>query len=174
MSENPDLSIFSDQQLREAFSDFTPKSDWERFFSDKIPVSEIEQVIEEIRKYRNSAAHFKTFSKKDYTDCSLLIQKLNRAVLNAIRITEEKDFSDKNLAYLKQSLSGISKRIEEFKQTLTDSIAKNFLSQFQLEFNSLHGLDKLKNTIAESLCKMGSSLLDCGNACVDADDDCEE
>lgn len=92
LSENPDLSVFSDQQLREAFSNFTPKSDWERFFSDKIDVSEIEQVIEEIRKYRNSAAHFKSFSKKDYSDCSLLIQKLNRAVLNAIRITEEKDF----------------------------------------------------------------------------------
>lgn len=173
LSENPDLSVFSDQQLREAFSNFTPKSDWERFFSDKIDVSEIEQVIEEIRKYRNSAAHFKSFSKKDYSDCSLLIQKLNRAVLNAIRITEEKDFSDKNLAYLKQSLSGISKRIDEFKQTLTDSIAKNFLSQLQAEFSSPCGFDKLRDTITGSLCKLGSSLLDCGSICVDADD-CEE
>ena len=33
LDENKDLSELSDIELRNAFDDFTPKSDWKRFFS---------------------------------------------------------------------------------------------------------------------------------------------
>lgn len=48
LSENTDLSILSDEELRNKFLKFTPKSDWERFFSEKIKIEKIEELIKDI------------------------------------------------------------------------------------------------------------------------------
>lgn len=65
LTHNSDLSQLSDEELRTAFLTLTPKSDWERFFSDKISGVDFERVFESIRRYRNDIAHCKFF----YNDC---------------------------------------------------------------------------------------------------------
>lgn len=45
LDEHQDLSKLSDDQLRKAFSEFSIKSDWERFFSSKVGIDEIEEII---------------------------------------------------------------------------------------------------------------------------------
>lgn len=121
LSENKDLSKFSDEELRIKFSHFAPKSDWERFFSKKIKISDIEKVIEDIRSYRNKIAHFKFFYKEDYDKCNKQVCRLNKAIINAIKITETKDFSEKSMEYLIPSYASFEKAIHEFQKVLAPS-----------------------------------------------------
>lgn len=143
LSEHKDLSQLSDVELRNAFSSFTPKSDWERFFNDKIQFANIKDMIEQIRWYRNKVAHFKFFYKNDYDSCNKLILKLNRAILKAINITEEKDFTEKNAEALKKALSGISEKLNEILEPIKQAI-QNFspLEIFNRMLGSQQELDQ--------------------------------
>lgn len=96
LKSHTNLSELSDEILRNVITNIAPKSDWERFFSDKIVVDGIEELIEEIRKNRNNVAHCKFFYKNEYEACSKYVDELNQAILKAITIAEEKDFADKN------------------------------------------------------------------------------
>lgn len=130
LSEHKDLSQLSDVELRNAFSSFTPKSDWERFFNDKIQLTDIKDMIEQIRWHRNKVAHFKLLDKNDYDSCNKLILKLNRAILKAINITEEKDFTEKNAEALKKTLSGFSEKLNEILEPIKQAIQKFSPSEF--------------------------------------------
>lgn len=133
---NKDLSALSDVELRNSFKKFTPKSDWDRFFSCKIQISEIEDLIDEIRRYRNSVAHLKFFYKDEYQRSSKLILKLNKAVIEAIKLTEEKDFAEKNAEELRRALSGITEKISEMFKFFRETSLKFVQNQtFQLMRN---------------------------------------
>lgn len=132
LDEHQDLSKLSDDQLRKAFSDFSIKSDWERFFDKKVNIDEIEEVIEDIRKYRNKIAHFKFFSKSEYFHCEQIMRKLNKAIVKAIQITEEKDFNNKNYEYLSDALAEPLMKLAELTHALSASISPGIkaLKQF--------------------------------------------
>lgn len=67
LESNKDLSELTDEKLRTAFSDFSAKNDWERFFKDKTNNSfDIESTIDSIRAYRNDVAHCKFVSNEEY------------------------------------------------------------------------------------------------------------
>jgi len=125
LEKHNDLSQLSDEELRKAFSEFTPKSDWERFFSSKIDIADIENMIERIRQHRNSIAHFKFFYKEEYTESNRLISQLNSAVLNAIKLTEDKDFAEKNAEYITNAMSDVLERFAEMQQKLTARITRS-------------------------------------------------
>ena len=125
LEKHNDLSQLSDEELRKAFSEFTPKSDWERFFSSKIDIADIENMIERIRQHRNSIAHFKFFYKEAYTESNRLISQLNSAVLNAIKLTEDKDFAEKNAEYITNAMSDVLERFAEMQQKLTARITRS-------------------------------------------------
>ena len=116
LDEHKDLSKLSDENLREAFSKYVPKSDWERFFSNKVNISDIQDLIEQIRVYRNRVAHFKFFYKEDYDMCNMVVNRLNIAIVQAIRITEEKDFVEKNYETLIKVMKSISPVLDSFKK----------------------------------------------------------
>lgn len=122
LEQQSDLSKLSDEELRKAFSQLTPKSDWERFFSSKINIENVEELIDTIRIYRNVVAHFKFFYKNKYDECNKKASQLNKAVLKAIQITEEKDFAEKNSEALKQALKGMEESFERFKKSLEEVV----------------------------------------------------
>lgn len=122
LEEQLDLSKLSDEELRKAFSQFTPKSDWERFFSSKIEIQNIEELIDAIRTYRNVVAHFKFFYKNEYDECNKKVSQLNKAILKAIQITEEKDFAEKNSEALKQALKGMVESFDKFKKSFEEMV----------------------------------------------------
>ena len=95
LSEHKDLSELSDEELRKAFSDLEPKSDWDRFFSEKIELENVKGILKQIRDYMNKVAHYKFFNKEEYQECRKLIASLDTAVLKAIKLTEDKDFAEK-------------------------------------------------------------------------------
>lgn len=125
LEKNPNLSELSDEELREAFSKYVPRSDWERFFSNKINISDIKELIEQIRIYRNSVAHFKFFYKADYDECNKRVNRLNSAIINAIKITEDKDFAEKNAENLSESLKNVLAGFANFTKTFAELAKKS-------------------------------------------------
>lgn len=119
-----DLSELSDEQLREAFAEYTPRSDWERFFCDKITIPNIRQLINQIRLYRNSVAHFKFFYEAEFDECNKLTGQLNSAIISAIKITEEKDFAAKNSENLSKALENVLSTFASFTKSFAEITQK--------------------------------------------------
>lgn len=133
----------SDIELRNAFYDFTPKSDWERFFSKKVDIKDIKDVLEQIRNCRNAVAHFRFFYKEDYEKCNRLIRQLNTAIIEAINITEEKDFTEKNTESLKIALLSFSEKIKTLLapfQDIRDKLLFSFDSAISPKFKAMQDL----------------------------------
>lgn len=143
LDENKDLSELSDIELRNAFDDFTPKSDWKRFFSKKVEIKDAKDVLEQIRNYRNAVAHFRFFYKEDYEKCNRLIRQLNTAIIEAINITEEKDFAEKNTESLRIALLSFSEKIKTLLaplQDIRDKLLLNFDSVISPKFKAMQDL----------------------------------
>nr|MDD6335047.1 hypothetical protein [bacterium] len=87
--------------------------------------------IEKIRKHRNAIAHFKFFYKKAYAESNQLISKLNTAVVKAIKITEEKDFAEKNSEHIRNAMSEVSKAFKEFSRNIAQAITANIAPTLQ-------------------------------------------
>ena len=142
LEEHKNLSVLLDEELREAFRQFSPKSDWERFFSSKIDVSDVETIIQQVRQYRNVIAHFKFFYQEDYEACSKLIKSFNTVIVNAIQITEDVDFAKKNAEALKKAFSGLVYKIEDITKTVDavsiGSLQKNALQRLKFYFDAMH------------------------------------
>lgn len=128
LSKNSNLTQLSDKELRIKFAHFTPKSDWDRFFSEKIRIDDIKQLLDNIRQYRNIVAHCKFLNAKDYNKCTQDIRRFNRAIVKAIKITESKDFTEKNTIHLKSALEDFAKSMERLRQ----SIAHSFESSLRI------------------------------------------
>lgn len=131
LETHKDLSKLSDGELRKAFSETAPKSDWDRFFVDKMSHVDVQFLISELRKSRNNIAHCKFFYKPEYDACRKVIDKLNRAINLAITITENQDFINKNSESLRMAFS---RRIEIFETIarITEKVnALNLLTSFQ-------------------------------------------
>lgn len=124
LEKHPDLSELSNEELREAFSKYVPRSDWERFFSNKINISDIKDLIEQIRLYRNSVAHFKFFYKAEYDECNKLVNCLNSAIVKAIKITEDKDFLQKNAETLSEALKDVLAGFASFTKSIAEMAQK--------------------------------------------------
>lgn len=120
LKSHEDLSKLTDDELRKAFSEIVPRSDWERFFSDKMDDDAIQPLIDEIRRSRNSIAHCKFFYRAEYAICNKAMSKFNKAVKSAIAITEGKDFSEKNSESIKEAFASVSKRFEEYKKSTAE------------------------------------------------------
>ena len=130
LEKHEDLSNLSDHELREIISNIGPKSDWERFFSDKTDKAEFESFLDVIRESRNKVAHCKFFYKLDYFDCNKTIRKFNKVIKDAIYLTEDKEFIKKNSESIKEALSGVMKGLEEYKrfmENISKSISRNFM-----------------------------------------------
>jgi len=102
LKSHEDLSKLTDDKLRKAFSEIAPRSDWERFFADKMDADVIQSLIDEIRRSRNSIAHCKFFYQAEYATCNKAMGKFNKVVKSAIAITVDKDFSEKNSEIIKK------------------------------------------------------------------------
>lgn len=124
LAKNPNLSELSNEQLVRAFDRFTPKSDWQRLFDGKVHCSEAEisEAINYIRTNRNNVAHCKYFKKEDYIKCNGEIRKLNHKIMSAIKITETKDFSQKNFENLMLGMQRIKDSLVEFEKSIAPII----------------------------------------------------
>lgn len=151
LEQNTDLSTLSHSELRNAIMSIEPRSDWERFFNDKIPAEEMIESIEAIRKYRNSVAHTKFFTRAKVEECKALIKLLNSAILEAICITEEKDFAEKNREALNRSVEAVLEKLRSFTKCIGENAIKTAQALSPLLEKAgeialaLHEEDEMKN-----------------------------
>lgn len=95
-----------------------PKSDWDLYFSNKIPLLNLEVDIEELIIYRNQIAHCKIFTKSDYDKTKALLNKYCVAFEKAIMLSYTKDFFSKFRSDVENSL----KRMTELLKTIASYI----------------------------------------------------
>lgn len=136
LSNHADLSTLADWQLREAFSDLRPKSDWERLFANKVTDPNIDQLINNLRIYRNNIAHCKVFSKVDYLESTKLISYLQRVLNKALILTERIDFYNKYNEEISTSIKRLSESIARLNQTVSTSLVSS-VSEFVKTMGSM-------------------------------------
>lgn len=149
LSHNGDLSQLSDEELRTAFLKLTPKSDWERFFNDKITGVDFESLFESIRKYRNAIAHCKFFYNESYCECYYAIMQLNKAILGAIKETEKKEFAKKNSEALSKAFQRFQDDIKQQMESIKEAISKNLRFTYNVVPNSLY--ESIRATVSSAL-----------------------
>lgn len=148
LDTHEDLSKLSDEELRAAINDISPKSDWERFFAEKFQGINVEENIESVRIIRNSVAHCKFLRKEQYVSCSGTINALNKALNKAITITEGKDFADKNAEHLRRAMSGVSIRIRELVAKINEATLPSMQRLKEIvEATSLHNMENIRGAI---------------------------
>lgn len=86
---------------------------------------EIENMIEIVRTIRNDIAHCKFFYKNQYLSFNETVNALNRSIITAIRITEEKDFTQKQAESFRIALAGITDTLARFQKQMQETIYKN-------------------------------------------------
>lgn len=118
------FSALTNEELCKAISKIGPKSDWERFFSCKVNVDDTEASIKRLSIFRNSVAHVKFFHRSDYEECRKLIKSLNLEILEAIQITEEHDFVEKNMEALHASVIGVLEKFQNFNKWVGERVSK--------------------------------------------------
>lgn len=169
LESHPNLSELSDEDLRKAFSNIEPKTDWERMFASKVDSKiNFDVLLNDIRNDRNKVAHCKIFKKEDYLKCLVNVKQLNSVIINAIKITETDDFSAKNREALFQAMDSLMIRAQEFAKGLPIMVA-NYVQNFTNSINhSLEGMAQLGKKVAEmSQIRMLNSQVE------DIDDDFE-
>ena len=123
LNSNPDLTQLTDEELRRYIISLQPQSDWDRFFAQNILSNEdIPSLYNIVHRLRNSVAHCKLFSKDDYKNCLTITNILIKNIDEALKITEEKDFMERNISYLDQSfqinLKGIGSALKQLSKAI--------------------------------------------------------
>lgn len=113
LNDNKDLSKLDDKVLRKQFELSKPRNDWERFFGNKKIDDNFQQILDDIRGFRNNITHCKFISEEQYSKCLKLLKQNTKSLDIAISITEEKDFFNKNLELQQESFYRMSKMISE-------------------------------------------------------------
>lgn len=157
LSKHEKLTELSEEELRTAFNIFSPQSDWERLFADKIDSCEIEKMIEMVREARNDIAHCKFFYKEQYLSFSKLIIVLNNFIIKAIKLTEEKDFVEKQNEFFRIEFAGILEKATQFQKHINETI-KNSISRLHPIFSALNewkkqNIAKMFSDINFNICK---------------------
>lgn len=92
------------KNLAEVLKEYTAKSNWERYFAEKIPVNELQFKWQKLYGYRNQVAHAKRIKKAEYDDASVIINELVKAFIacleniDGIVMTEDESQAIKEVA----------------------------------------------------------------------------
>lgn len=149
--ENKDLTKLSDYEIRQTFRLCISKTDWERFFGDKNFDDNFQQTLNDIRNFRNNIAHCKFISKEQYENCIKILKKTTKSLDFAIKITEEKDFINKNLELQHESFERLAKTMCEVVANIYKPILENINSITQPMKNLSEKLSQIVNPITSAI-----------------------
>lgn len=151
LSENEDLTKLNDSEIREAFKLCGNKTDWERFFGDKNFDDNFQQILNDIRNFRNNIAHCKFISKEQYENCIDILKKTIKSLDVAIKITEEKDFINKNLKLQHESFERLAKTMRETVLNIYKPLMENIETITQPMRNLSEKLSEIVNPITSMI-----------------------
>ncbi len=133
LNDNKDLATLTDEELRARFAEFSPKSDWEKYFVDKVDENiSAESLIKNVKNQRNGVAHYKSITKKEYDDFIINVAQLIDVIDKAIDIAISKDFVEQTIKHYNESmraaLDEILSVIDNFQRNMAFSITESALS----------------------------------------------
>ena len=147
LSKTKDLSALSDSELRYFISSLLPKSDWERFFADKMDERDFKEIFERIKDNRNKVAHQKFFYQEDYSQLKEDLKIFTKAIDKAIEITKDEDFSKQNSEYMKESFEVI-KNVSVVLSNALEEIAERMKPLNQMIVNTFANMKVPKLNMA--------------------------
>lgn len=84
----------TNEKIMKLAEEFEIKSNWERYFKDKIEVDKLEEKWKKIYHYRNIVAHSKQLRKKEYDEATSLINEIDKAFSKCIDLIDDVDFTE--------------------------------------------------------------------------------
>ncbi len=129
------------------------RSLWDDYFVDYgLDIENMQQDLENIRKYRNKVAHNKKFSKEDYDYSREFLNSFNNTLSSAIREIEKRDFAqtDWRVSYKNtvNMISSMMNIISEEMQENLDELSKSMAGCMKEMIKSVN--DSLKQMIPMS------------------------
>lgn len=115
------ISELPEKELKNSISNIRPKNDWERFFGNKGFEEDLQNTMKDIAKLRNSVAHNKLFTKKNYQDLKQMLEKNIKTIDNAIEITETEDFFKLNIKNFNESIKKLINSIRKIASDFKNS-----------------------------------------------------
>lgn len=139
LDNNKDLTTLSDKQIRNVILNIKPKSDWERFFSNKELADNMEETIKLIAKLRNQVAHNKLFNRKQYEELSILLKDTTETLDKAIKITETEDFIRLNKKRLAKTMKILNNKIFDTMQAIREALLPNkeIINSYMIQLRDL-------------------------------------
>lgn len=111
-------------KIEELLEIYESKSNWERYFSDKIQVENLSEKWKELYGYRNQVAHSKRISKREYDRAYGLVEELKTAFENCIEHMDEVEMTEE------QSVAVEKVALETIMPTESVAIQRNTSDNF--------------------------------------------
>lgn len=79
-----DFSTLKEDEVIKLIEQFEAKSNWDRYFSDKITITDLEKKWTKLYSYRNDVAHAKKITRDRYEDAISIIDELREAFVECL------------------------------------------------------------------------------------------
>lgn len=161
-----DLNDFFDEIKDESFFEKSQKeiydrirairkiSLWERFFSDKKDLVDLNFYIKELQPLRNKVMHHKNVSKKDYDSARDKLKDINQKLELAILDIEDRNFAyfdyngltipfEETLSAIKNAIASLLKPLEDLYADKDNMFGNLFsaLGSLAVKYNDVFGID---------------------------------
>ena len=181
LESETDFQGMTKEEIIELITSNEHKSNWEKYFKDKVPITDLQEKLNELRKERNKVAHCKKFIKDDYDKTKALLEDMIKNLdlalaANAIIEPDSNTFKDFIVGFLGilflgalvshvsgglsgavKSLSELSKSLEKTKP-LYNKDGVTAALKHQAEISKAYG-DLIKvNTKTSGLSKMSEEI----------------
>lgn len=94
--------------LDEVFEKYVSKSNWERYFSNRLKLDNLSEEWNQLYIFRNKVAHSKTIRNKDYSEAMDLIDKLSNAFIECLKHVDDIILDEEETNAVKEVVKGIS------------------------------------------------------------------
>ena len=124
-----------EKQLEELLENYEPKSNWERYFANKIAVNDLAEKWGKLYVFRNKVAHAKRICKKEYDEALKIIKDLTNAFEECLNHVDDVELTEEETSAAKTAATeAITKQI--VPQKLGDMIIKSPSSLYDYVINS--------------------------------------
>lgn len=84
---------YTEEKLNEIIEQYESKSNWERYFADKITIEGLSEKWGKLYEYRNKVAHTKKIVKRDYEEARKIIDELKPAFQKCLNHLDTADIA---------------------------------------------------------------------------------
>ena len=115
-------SLLIQKQVDGLLDDLVAKSNWERYFSDKIQVENLSSKWEKLYGYRNQVAHAKRMKKDEFEDATSIITELKPAFESCLDHIDEVTIQSSSSFKIP---AGMSKALQLMAGAITSSVDRD-------------------------------------------------